>query len=117
MRFFYRLLTSLLILSAALGTSLQAPAEDLNIAVAANFLGTLQKLAPMYQQASGNRLLPSSGSSGQLYTQIKQGAPFDVLLSADSERPARLEAEGFGVPGSRFTYAVGTLVLWSPVLA
>jgi len=89
-------------------------AEDLNVAVAANFLGTLQKLAPMYQQRSGDQLLPSAGSSGQLYTQIKQGAPFDVFLSADSDRPARLETEGFGVSGSRFTYAIGTLVLWSP---
>jgi molybdate transport system substrate-binding protein len=91
-----------------------ARAEELNVAVAANFLGTLQKLAPMYQQVSGDHLLPSAGSSGQLYTQIKQGAPFDVFLSADSDRPARLEAEGLAVPGSRFTYAIGTLALWSP---
>jgi molybdate transport system substrate-binding protein len=93
---------------------LQVRAEELNVAVAANFIGTLQKLAPMYQQKSGNHLLLSAGSSGQLYTQIKQGAPFDVFLSADSDRPARLESEGFGVPGTRFTYAIGTLVLWSP---
>ena len=66
-------------------------AEDLNVAVAANFFGTLQKLAPKFEQASGNKLLLSSGSSGQFYTQIRQGAPFDVLLSADSDRPRQLE--------------------------
>lgn len=92
----------------------RAQAAELGVAVAANFLGTLQALAPMYQQASGNHLVISGGSSGQLYTQIKQGAPFDVLMSADSDRPARLEAEGLGVAGSRFTYAIGTLVVWSP---
>jgi molybdate transport system substrate-binding protein len=97
--------------------ALAAPAawaEELNVAVAANFFGTLQKLAPKFEQASGNKLLLSSGSSGQFYTQIRQGAPFDVLLSADSDRPQQLEAEGLGVAGSRFTYAIGTLVLWSP---
>jgi molybdate transport system substrate-binding protein len=109
-----RLLTSLLIVFGTLAAPLQARAAELNVAVAANFLGTLQKLAPLYQQASGNHLLISGGSSGQLYTQIKQGAPFDVMLSADSERPTRLETEGLGVPGSQFTYAIGTLVLWSP---
>ena len=91
-----------------------APAEELNVAVAANFFGTLQKLAPSFEEASGDKLVVSSGSSGQFYTQIKQGAPFDVLLSADSDRPKQLEMEGLALAGSRFTYAVGTLVLWSP---
>jgi molybdate transport system substrate-binding protein len=111
MQFFQRAFRFGLILSAALVTALQARAEDLNVAVAANFVSTLEKLAVIYQQASGDHLVASAGSSGQLYAQIKQGAPFDVLLSADSDRPARLESEGFGVPGSRFTYAVGTLAL------
>ncbi len=114
MRPLYRLSTLLLVVLAAFIAPLQAQAEELNVAVAANFLGTLQKLAPVYQQATGNHLLPSAGSSGQLYTQIKQGAPFDVFLSADSDRPARLETEGLGVANTRFTYAIGTLVLWSP---
>jgi molybdate transport system substrate-binding protein len=91
-----------------------ARADELNVAVAANFFGTLQKLAPKFEQASGNRLLLSSGASGQFYTQIREGAPFDVLLSADSDRPKQLETEGLGIAGSRFTYAIGTLVLWSP---
>src|SRR6202044_311452 len=101
----------------ALLSGLSAPAlraDELNVAVAANFFGTLQKLAPKFEQASGNKLLLSSGSSGQFYTQIREGAPFDVLLSADSDRPKQLESEGLGLAGSRFTYAIGTLVLWSP---
>jgi molybdate transport system substrate-binding protein len=118
MRLCKRPITALLALAALSALSvlsaLSARAEDLNIAVAANFFGTLQRLAPKYQQASGNKLLLSSGSSGQFYTQIREGAPFDMLLSADSDRPKQLEAEGLGLAGSRFTYAIGTLVLWSP---
>ncbi len=98
---FYRLFAYLLVLSATFIAPLQVRADELSVAVAANFLGTLQKLAPMYEQASGNHLLPSAGSSGQLYTQIKQGAPFDVFLSADSDRPSRLETEGSGVQNTR----------------
>jgi molybdate transport system substrate-binding protein len=109
MRFARRLCPAVLLVAA-----FSARGEQLNVAVAANFLGTLQKLAPKFEQASGNKLLLSPGSSGQFYAQIRQGAPFDVLLSADSERPKQLEAEGLGVAGSRFTYAIGTLVLWSP---
>jgi molybdate transport system substrate-binding protein len=93
---------------------LPAAADELNVAVAANFLSTLQQLAPKFQQASGHTLAISAGSSGQLYAQIKQGAPFDVFLSADAERPKQLESEGLGVAGTRGTYAIGTLVLWSP---
>jgi molybdate transport system substrate-binding protein len=98
--------------SLALGSS--ARADELNVAVAANFLGTLQKLAPLFQAAHGHTLVPSAGASGQLYAQIQRGAPFDVFLSADSERTAKLEAEGLSVKGTRFTYAIGELVLWSP---
>jgi molybdate transport system substrate-binding protein len=115
MRLGTRMLAWLCLLVALSGLSGPAArAEELNVAVAANFFGTLQKLAPKFEQASGNKLLLSSGSSGQFYTQIRQGAPFDVLLSADSDRPKQLEAEGLGLAGSRFTYAIGTLVLWSP---
>lgn len=84
------------------------------MAVAANFLGTLQKLGALFQQAHGHTIQPSPGASGQLYAQIQRGAPFDVFLSADTERPAKLETEGLTVKGSRFTYATGRLVLWSP---
>ncbi len=88
-------------------------AQELRVAVAANFLGTLQQLAPRYEQLSGDRLLISAGSSGKLYAQILHGAPFDVLLAADRSYPARLAAAGKVVAGSRFVYATGELVLWS----
>ena len=103
------------VLIALLGAGL-APAlpAQLHVAVAANFTAPLQKLAPMFEQSSGNRLVISPGSSGQLYTQIKQGAPFDVFLSADTDKPRQLESEGLTIPDSRFIYAVGSLVLWSP---
>lgn len=90
-----------------------AAAAEIRVAVAANFNGTLQKLGAIYHEASGNRLVSSAGSSGALTTQILNGAPFDVFLSADSARPERLEAEGFAVPGTRFVYALGVPVLWS----
>jgi molybdate transport system substrate-binding protein len=90
-----------------------ALAAELHVAVAANFLSTLQQLSSRYEQRVGDRIVASAGSSGQLYSQIRQGAPFDLFLSADSERPRRLEEEHLIVPGSRFTYAIGTLVLWS----
>lgn len=89
-------------------------AAELHVAVAANFLGPLQQLTPVYEKASGNKLLPSAGATGALYAQIQQGAPFDVFLSADRERPQQLETEGLAVAGTRFTYATGRLVLWSP---
>ena len=101
MRFLRRVLAALFMLAA-----LSARAADLNVAVAANFLGTLQKLAPKFEQASGHHLRLSSGSSGQFYTQIRQGAPFDVLLSADSDRPKQLEVEGLAIAGSRFTLSL-----------
>jgi molybdate transport system substrate-binding protein len=107
----------MLALTAVLSLALSvraAQADEINIAVAANFLGTLQKLAPQFERASAHKLVLSSGSSGQLYAQIVQGAPFDLLLSADTEKPKLLESAGLAVPGSRFTYAIGTLVLWSP---
>ena len=94
--------------------ALPAAADELRIAVAANFLGTLQQLAPQYTQATGDQLVLSAGSTGQLYTQIKQGAPFDVFLSADAARPKLLQSQGLILAASRFTYARGTLALWSP---
>lgn len=100
--------------AALLGVAIwPAHAAELHVAVAANFSGPLQKLAPLFQQASGHQLVVSAGSSGQLYTQIKQGAPFDVFLSADTNKPQLLEKEGLAVSDSQFTYAVGSLVLWS----
>lgn len=83
------------------------------VAVAANFTAPLDAIAQSFAAATGHRVLVSAGSTGVLFAQIVQGAPFDVLLAADQEIPARLEREGLAVPGTRRTYAVGRLVLWS----
>ena len=90
-----------------------ALAKELRIAVASNFLLPLKALSKNFKESTGHKVVVISGSTGKLYAQIKQGAPFDILLAADSLRPELLEREGIGVPGSRFTYAVGRLALWS----
>ena len=82
-------------------------------AVAANFTAAGREIAAAFEEATGDTALLSFGSTGQLYAQIVQGAPFDVFLAADQERPERAEREGLAVPGSRRTYAVGRLVLFS----
>ena len=91
-----------------------SPAADgVALAVAANFLGPIKALGARFEQTSGHRLQISSGSTGELYTQIRNGAPFDVLLSADRKTPELLETEGSAVRGTRFTYALGRLALYS----
>ncbi len=89
-------------------------ADEVVAAVAANFAAAMARIEPAFEQASGHQLTVVLGSSGKLVTQIQQGAPFDVLLSADVERPDVLAKSGLGVPASRFTYAIGRLALWSP---
>lgn len=91
-----------------------AVAAEALVAVAANFKDVMDALVPRFEQRSGHELRVSIGSTGQLYSQIVQGAPFDAFLAADQARPARLEREHRALPGSRFTYAVGRLTLWSP---
>ncbi len=103
-------LTATLIVSLAAAT---AHADVVNVAVAANFTAPAKALAEIFAKTTGHEAKLSFGPTGGFYTQIKQGAPFDVLLAADDERPIRLEKEGDTVPGSRFTYATGQLVLWS----
>lgn len=83
------------------------------VAVAANFTEPMKKIASEFEKASGHKLALTFGSTGKFYAQIKAGAPFEVLLAADDETPNKLEQEGAAVPGSRFTYAIGKLVLWS----
>jgi molybdate transport system substrate-binding protein len=100
-------------LFAALLFSHQALAEQVQVAVAANFTAPLQAIAAAFEKDTAHRVVASFGATGQLYAQIQHGAPFDVLLSADASTPLKLEGEGLGVSGSRFTYAVGSLVLWS----
>jgi molybdate transport system substrate-binding protein len=90
-----------------------AHAEDVTVAVAANFTEPAKAIAVEFVKASGDHLVLSFGASGQFYTQIENGAPFQVFLSADADRPTKAEQAGLAVPGTRFTYAVGKLVLWS----
>ena len=104
------------IVSCLLGlASMLSPAwgQEVTVAVAANFSAPAQKIATAFTAASGYKVNLIVGSTGKLYAQIKNGAPFHILLSADDETPARLVKEGAGVEGSPFTYAVGRLVLWS----
>ena len=106
-------LRRLLTLTAALALSAAAQAEVVQIAVAANFTAPARALAEIFARTTGHEAKLSFGATGAFYTQIKNGAPFDILLAADDERPIRLEKDGDTVPGSRFTYAIGQLVLWS----
>lgn len=92
--------------------SLQA--DELRIAVASNFAQPMKKLAERFERDTGHRVLVSTGSTGKHFAQISQGAPFDAFFAADVDRPQILEDAGVAVPGSRFTYATGRLVLWSP---
>jgi molybdate transport system substrate-binding protein len=102
------------LLSAALLPAVPAYADQVQAAVAANFIPPFREIAEAFEKTTGHQVQTSAGSSGKFYAQIKNGAPFEVFFSADDERPKRLEEEGFGVQGQRFTYAVGRLVLWSP---
>lgn len=86
---------------------------EVHVAVAANFAAPFQKIAAGFEAATGHRAVASIGSTGKFYTQIKAGAPFEVLLAADDDTPRRLVNEGLAVKGRQFTYATGRLVLWS----
>jgi len=88
-------------------------AAETLVAVAANFAEVVDELRPTFEKAAGHRINATTGSTGKFYAQIKAGAPFQILLSADAKTPDRLESEGAGVAGTRFTYAIGRLTLWS----
>jgi molybdate transport system substrate-binding protein len=90
-----------------------AHADEVSVAVAANFTGPMEKIAPAFEKATGHKASVAYGTVGKFYAQIKNGAPFDVLISADDETPIRLEKDGLALAPSRFTYAIGKLVLWS----
>jgi len=90
-----------------------ASAADTQVAVAANFAEPAKEIATAFRAATGHIAVLSFGSSGQFYTQIANGAPFEVFLSADADRPKKAEQDGLGVVGARFTYAVGRIVLYS----
>ena len=90
-----------------------ATAAQTNVAVAANFTEAAKEIAAAFKAKTGDDAVLSFGATGQLYTQITQAAPFEILLSADDERPRKAVADGLAVAGSPFTYAIGKLVLWS----
>ncbi len=93
---------------------INAHADEIHVAVASNFANALKIIAREFETATGHRVIVSIGATGKHYAQIRHGAPFDIFFAADSRRPQLLEAEGIALPGSRFTYAIGKLVLWSP---
>ncbi|MHA6690649.1 molybdate ABC transporter substrate-binding protein [Devosia sp. A449] len=103
------LLAGLLLSTAAYG-------ETVSVAVAANFTKVAEELAPIFKAETGHDVVYSFGATGQLYAQITQGAPFEVLLAADDERPTKAVVDGLGVDGSVFTYAIGALALYSTSL-
>ena len=90
-----------------------ARADQIPVAVAANFTAPFNKIAAEFEKETGHKVMSSFGSTGKFYAQIKNGAPFEILLAADDETPAKLIKEGAGVAGSPFSYAIGKLVLWS----
>ena len=101
------------LMALLLGVCVSTQAAEVKLAIAANFTKPMQDLAPVYEKMTGDKLVMSFGATGALYAQIKNGAPFDILLSADDQATVRAVTEGLGVEGSTFTYAIGKLVLWS----
>jgi molybdate transport system substrate-binding protein len=109
-----RLLSGLLAsLTLTVLATLPAHAEEISVAVAANFTAPMKLIAAEFEKDSGHKVVASYGSTGKFYAQIKNGAPFEILLAADDETPAKLVKENVGASGSQFTYAIGKLVLWS----
>lgn len=108
------MLTRMLIALSLLTLSTLTLADQVHVAVASNFTPTLRLLAAAFTSQTGHQLRISSASTGKLYAQITHGAPFDLFLAADADRPERLEQVNRTVSGSRFTYAQGRLVLWGP---
>ena len=104
-----RLITLLLVMATG-----SCRADEVHVAVAANFTAPMQQIAALFERDTGHKAVLAFGATGKFYAQITNGAPFEVFLAADDETPARLEKEGHGIAGSRFTYAIGKLVLWSP---
>lgn len=93
-----------------------AAADEIRIAVASNFSNAIKSIAKQYEEETGHEITLSFASTGKHYAQIINGAPFDIFFAADVRRPELLEKEGQALAGSRFTYAIGRLVLWSPVI-
>lgn len=102
-------------LATALSFTLHVQAGTLNVAVASNFTDAANEIAQAFATSGVHQAILSFGATGQLYTQIVQGAPFEVLLAADDIRPSQAVTDGLGVSGSVFTYAIGRLALYSTV--
>lgn len=97
-----------------LGVPVWVCAADVKVAVTSSFLDPMIAITEEFQKVTGHRALLNEGSTGELYAQILNGAPFDVYLSSDEQDAKGIEDDGFAVVGTRFTYAVGRLTLWSP---
>ena len=97
----------------ALLLALPVHAAEVSVAVAANFTAPMNAIAAEFARDTGHVAKPAFGATGKFYAQIRNGAPFEVLLAADDETPAKLAQEGIAVAGSRYTYATGRLALWS----
>jgi len=108
-----RLMRNLVLLSVFFGSS-AILAGEARIAVASNFTNAIKAIAQRFEEQSGDKILLVFGATGRFYTQIMNGAPFDAFFSADTRRPALLEQKGVALSGSRFTYAQGKIVLFSP---
>lgn len=107
------ILRCLCILTLSASSLTAARAADVQVAVAANFTAPMQSIAADFEKATGHKVVAAFGATGQFYAQIRNGAPFDVFLAADDTTPEKLDKEGLTVAGSRFTYAIGALALWS----
>ena len=89
-------------------------AAEVKVAVAANFTKTLEEITVQFEKDTGHKVLATPGASGKFYAQIVNGAPFEILISADDETPRKLAKEAKAIAETQFTYAIGTLALWSP---
>lgn len=112
-QFFGVLLRKLAFSLAVCFLPLGVHAAEVSVAVAANFTAPMKMIAQDFEKNTGHKAVLAFGATGQFYAQIRNGAPFALLLAADDQTPARIEKEGLGVAGTRFTYATGRLVLWS----
>lgn len=115
---FKKLICSIMLLInlsiGVVGAHASEATAEIKVAVASNFLTAETELARAFEARTGYRVLTSSGSTGKLFAQIEQGAPFDIFLAADTVRPRKLIELGLAPQNSYFIYATGRLALWSP---
>src|SRR5262249_21561405 len=107
-------LVAILVIALSIATSSRGQGAQVKVAAAADLTFALAELAPMYESQTHNKLRITYGSIGNFFSQIQNGAPFDVFLSADVEFPARLQSAGLTEPGTLRKYAIGEIALWAP---